>query len=73
MQITYTNVYDALQKLMEKGIVSLITKDNTKYYQASDPSMLDKVLKEKELKLQGIMPELYTLFNMKNEKFCECL
>ena len=53
---------------MEKGIVSLITKDNTKYYQASDPSMLDKVLKEKELKLQGIMPELYTLFNMKKRE-----
>lgn len=62
------NVYDALQKLIEKGIVSIISKDSTKYYQASDPSMLDKVLKEKELKLQGIMPELYTLFNMKKTR-----
>jgi sugar-specific transcriptional regulator TrmB len=62
------NVYDSLQKLIEKGIISIITKDSTKYYQASDPSMLDKLLKEKELKLQGIMPELYTLFNMKKTR-----
>ncbi|MDI6738099.1 MAG: helix-turn-helix domain-containing protein [Nanoarchaeota archaeon] len=62
------NVYDSLKKLMEKGIVSMITKNNSKYYQASDPAMLDNLLKEKGIKLQGIMPELYTLFNMKKTR-----
>lgn len=62
------NIYDSLQKLMEKGIVSIIFKEKIKYYQASDPSMLDKLLKEKELKLQGIMPDLYAIFNMKKTK-----
>jgi len=62
------NVYDSLQKLIEKGIVSLIAKENTTYYQASNPAMLEMFLKEKEIKLQTILPNLNELFNMAKRK-----
>ncbi len=53
-----TNVYDALERLHEKGIVSFIMKDNNKYFEACDPESLLLSLKEKEAQLNSILPQL---------------
>ena len=53
-----TNIYDAIDRLVKKGVVSYITKDNKKYYEVLDPNLLLSIIKEKELSLQKIMPEL---------------
>jgi sugar-specific transcriptional regulator TrmB len=53
-----TNVYEALNRLIEKGVVSYIIKDGIKYFDANEPSSLIQVLKEKEEKLNQIIPEL---------------
>ncbi|MDD4878068.1 MAG: helix-turn-helix domain-containing protein [Candidatus Nanoarchaeia archaeon] len=58
------NIYDSLQKLMEKGIVSVISTDDTKIYQASNPAFLELFWKEKELKLKSILPCLNSRFDM---------
>lgn len=42
-------VYDVLKRLMEKGLVSFIVKEKTKYFQASNPEhFLDLVNEERE-------------------------
>jgi len=53
-----SNVYDALERLLEKGIVTYIIKKDTKYYQATDPENLLNMIKEKEIHLTQILPEL---------------
>ncbi len=63
--ITGSKVYEILERLIEKGMVSYIVKEKTKYFQASSPKrLLDYVgKKEKELlehreSIEGIIPEL---------------
>lgn len=53
-----TTVYDVLDRLVEKGMVSYISKEDTKYFQASDPESLLGVLKKREDQLKSIIPEL---------------
>lgn len=47
-----TNVYDLLESLIEKGLVSYIIKANRKHYIASKPQKLFDYLKEKEDKIK---------------------
>ena len=53
-RVAYSNIYDILNRLTEKGIVSFIIKQKTKYFQAAPPSNLIEYLnnKEKEILLQ---------------------
>lgn len=54
-----TNVYDALDRLISKGLVShLIDKKNVKMFEATDPNKLVVLIKEKEKSVQNIMPQL---------------
>ena len=39
-KVAYSNIYDILNRLIEKGIVSFIIKQKTKYFQAASPSNL---------------------------------
>lgn len=56
--VAYSNIYDVLQRLMEKGIVSYIVKNKTKYFQAASPSNLYLYLEKKEKELQTQKEEL---------------
>ena len=53
-----TNVYDALERLIVKGLVAYVIKGKIKLFEATDPKILMSILKEKENKLQNIMPQL---------------
>ncbi len=53
-----TNVYDTLKGLIKKGLVTYVFKDKIRYYQATDPKNLINLLKEKELHLLEILPQL---------------
>ncbi|MFH1590270.1 MAG: helix-turn-helix domain-containing protein [archaeon] len=63
-----TNVYDVLDKLKNKGLVSYVIKDGTKHFQAADPRILRTLLSEKERGLSTIMPQLKLLKNMTENK-----
>jgi len=41
------NVYDALERLIEKGLVTYVIKSNRKYYEAVNPKKIIDMLKEK--------------------------
>ncbi len=52
------NVYDALDRLQEKGLVAHSVVDGKKVWDATDPNNLMNMLKEKEDMLQRIIPQL---------------
>jgi len=60
-----SKIYEVLEKLIQKGLVSYFTKENVKYYKASSPKMITEYLKEKrnrieeqEKKISKILPAL---------------
>ncbi|MEM2121968.1 MAG: helix-turn-helix domain-containing protein [Candidatus Woesearchaeota archaeon] len=57
-KIHRTNVYEALNRLIKKGVVSYIIKNDVKYFEANDPNSLMQLMREKEEKLNQIIPEL---------------
>ncbi|MEK6886908.1 MAG: helix-turn-helix domain-containing protein [Nanoarchaeota archaeon] len=57
------NVYDAIEMLIQKGLVSYIKENNVKLYSAVEPNRLLEILKEKETNINTIIPELQAKFN----------
>lgn len=62
------NVYDAIERLIEKGLVSFVIINNRKWFKAADPSRLLVVIDEQKNKLDNIkisieqlIPQLRTL------------
>ncbi|MBI5872385.1 hypothetical protein HZB88_04875 [archaeon] len=53
-----TNVYDAIERLIEKGLLSYIIKDNTKLFEPTSPQNLFYLINEREARLRSIMPRL---------------
>ena len=53
-----TNVYDAIKGLIKKSAAASIIKNKVTFYEATDPKNLMNLLKEKELRLASILPEL---------------
>ncbi|MDP2946909.1 MAG: helix-turn-helix domain-containing protein [Nanoarchaeota archaeon] len=77
-KVAYSNIYDILNRLIDKGIVSFIVKQKTKYFTACSPSnildYLDK--KEKEIlnqkdSFRKILPELEKLQETKENQEAE--
>ena len=48
------NVYDAIERLIEKGLVSFVIINNRKWFKAADPSRLLVVVDEQKNKLENI-------------------
>jgi len=61
-------VYDAIERLIEKGLISYIKTNNRKYFEAYNPKKLLEILKEKEELLKDTIPELEKRFNFSKEK-----
>ncbi len=61
VNIYRTNVYDLLESLIEKGLVSYIIESNRKQYTASRPNKLLDYLKEKEEKIKIQQSEIQQL------------
>jgi len=56
-----TNIYDCLERLIERGLVNYIYKDGKKIYQTSNPNKFKDLLKEKEEKFSKILPKMLEL------------
>jgi predicted transcriptional regulator len=52
------NVYDCLDRLTEKGMVSSIIRNGRKLYQAVNPEVLREIIREKEFLVEHAMPQL---------------
>jgi sugar-specific transcriptional regulator TrmB len=56
-----TTIYDYIERLLAKGIVNYVIKNNVRYYDATDPDKLLDYVEENERNLRGIMSELKEL------------
>lgn len=63
---TYT--YEILKSLIEKGLVSYVIKSGRQYFEVAEPEKLSSILKEKETKINEIMPELKEIYKSSGEK-----
>ena len=69
------NVYDSIERLIEKGLVSFVVVNNRKWFKAADPSRLLVVVEEQKIKLDDIkksieqvVPRLRTLPHIKQQQ-----
>ena len=51
-KVTRSKIYDILERLKNKGLVSYITKESTKYFSAADPSNIIEYLNNKEEEIE---------------------
>ncbi len=73
--VANSKIYDVLERLIEKGLVSFTIKEKTKHFQALPPKRLNDFLtnKEKEIEesksvLKSIMPQLENLSEKNTEE-----
>jgi len=57
-QLHRRTVYDVLARLVEKGVISSITKNNRQFYEAVRPERFKEILDEKSRALDAAMPKL---------------
>jgi len=73
--IPNSKVYPTIEKLIKKGLVSYVIKNNVKYFQAADPKNLIDILnnKEKEIsdqkkEIENIIPQIELKRKLAKEK-----
>jgi len=62
-----TNIYDILEKLKEKGLITFYKESKATRYQVSDPQNLYEFLKEKTELLDTIFPQIEKLHKKSSE------
>lgn len=67
-EVNRTNVYDALERLIEKGLVTYVISANRKVFEPVNPERLQEILKEREEKLNSAMQELDLKFKTSKVK-----
>ena len=74
-KIHASKVYEFLDRLIQKGLVSYVIKSNKKHFTAADPEMLKEFLREKQRKIDEqekeidkILPELKLIRNAKKNE-----
>ncbi len=68
VQLHRRTVYDVLARLVEKGVLSSITKNNRLYYEAVRPERFREMLHERESALSTALPKLNAMFSAQSAK-----
>ena len=63
-----TLIYDILERLIDMGLISYSIKNNKKYFIASSPKELIRIIKEKEEAIKKTLPQLEKLERIKGIK-----
>ena len=79
-QISSGKIYEILEKLIKKGLVSFMVKDKTKYFSPASPNRIldyihekEKELNQKEQELIKELPSLISIEKAEKEKKETCL
>ncbi len=67
-KINRSHVYQLLERLIAKGFVSYVIKENRKYFSAVNPKKIIEIIREREQKMQNILPNLIGFVNFAEEK-----
>lgn len=62
------NIYDITERLIEKGLIGYIVKNNRRLFEAANPERLKEILKEKQRELEEALPNLTLLYQKTKEK-----
>lgn len=62
------SVYDAIERLVQKGLVSYIKSNNRKYFDAVNPEHLIEIIHKREEDIKSVLPELKALQQMSEGK-----
>lgn len=62
------SVYDALERLIEKGLVSFIERNSRKWFEAAPPSSILQMLDAKKDAIKGIIPEMESRLKFAKER-----
>lgn len=68
INIDRTLTYQIMNRLIERGLVSYVIKNNVRYFSPARPEKLMEGIKEKEEKLAKALPELVKLAKTEEEK-----
>ena len=63
-----TNIYDSLNRLIEKGLVAYIEKNNKKIFEAANPEKLRDIIKEEEEELERALPDFLSIYNSEKKR-----
>lgn len=63
-----SSTYEILRSLEEKGLVSYYIKRNRRRYSAASPDRLLSILTNRKTALEGLMPELMSVYHSKSPK-----
>lgn len=63
-----THIYDLLEKLKEKGLVSEYIQSGIKFFQATTPKKLLSYLEEKKAAVETVLPDLEAMSKLKKEE-----
>ncbi|PIR86886.1 MAG: hypothetical protein COU11_03465 [Candidatus Harrisonbacteria bacterium CG10_big_fil_rev_8_21_14_0_10_49_15] len=58
-----TNLYDAVEELIERGLMAIVPFGKRNHYQAQDPTALKSLLHEKERALKDTLPQFASLYD----------
>lgn len=67
-KISRKSIYEVLEKLLDKGLVSYTVRDGKKHFNAAHPERLIEVLKEKEEGVRAILPDLLEKYKEDKEE-----
>jgi len=67
-EINRTNVYDALERLITKGLVTHVITANRKVFEPIAPERLGEILQEKQDKIKSFLPQLNELYKASKVK-----
>jgi sugar-specific transcriptional regulator TrmB len=62
------SIYDALDRLIEKGLVSYIIENDKRYYMPTDPSRIQDMIDQQHVDVSSIMPTLLAKFYEQKDK-----
>lgn len=66
--IKRTTLYDVIESLKKKGLLSMVRRDKRTVYLAEDPRVLEEGLEEKRQKFKKMLPELLSIANFLDNK-----
>ena len=58
-KINRSHVYQLLERLIVKGFVSYVIRENRKYFSSVSPLKIVEIIQEREQRLKNIFPSLF--------------
>jgi len=68
VQLHRRTVYDALRRLVKKGVISYIMKNNRHCYEVLRPERFKEIMKQKEEAFDNVLPKLSSMYGLQPKK-----